>query len=261
MVVFDDITALIQAQRDAAWREVARRLAHEIKNPLTPIQLSAERIRHKYLKKLPDEDRSALDRATRTIAEQVEAMKSMVNAFSNYAQLKHLQPEPTDLNRLVQDVAELYRDPRRGPRVELKLDADLPEVPVDRGRLRQVLHNLLINARDAVAGGGVIEVGTRQVEDGGRAYAELWVADDGPGFPAEIMDRLFEPYVTTKAKGNGLGLAIVKKITEEHGGLLWARNRETGGACVSLRLPLAPRDADNTRHAGAGEPPAEEKRA
>ncbi len=262
VVVFDDVTALIQAQRDAAWREVARRLAHEIKNPLTPIQLSAERIRHKYLQKLPEEDRPALDRATRTIAEQVEAMKSMVNAFSNYAQLKHLQPEPTDLNRLVQDVVELYRDPRRGPRLELALDADLPEVPVDRGRLRQVLHNLLINARDALGdGGGAIEVGTRRVEENGRGYAELWVADDGPGFPAEVMDRLFEPYVTTKAKGNGLGLAIVKKITEEHGGLLWARNREAGGACVSLRLPLAPRDADNTRQPGAAEAPREEKRA
>lgn len=259
VVVFDDVTALIQAQRDAAWREVARRLAHEIKNPLTPIQLSAERIRHKYLAKLPEADRAALDRATRTIADQVEAMKSMVNAFSNYAQLKHLQPEPTDLNRLVQDVAELHRG---GPRVALRLAPDLPRVPLDRGRLRQVLHNLLINARDALGGtGGTIEVGTRRVAEGGREFVELWVADDGPGFPAEIMDRLFEPYVTTKAKGNGLGLAIVKKITEEHGGVLWARNREGGGAQVLLRLPLAPRDADNTRHTGAGPAAAEEKRA
>jgi nitrogen fixation/metabolism regulation signal transduction histidine kinase len=258
VVVFDDITALIQGQRDAAWAEVARRLAHEIKNPLTPIQLSAERIRHKYLSKLEGRERDTLDRATRTIAEQVETMKTMVNAFSSYAQPKQMQPEPLDLNALVQDVVELYKDSPL--RMDLVLGRDLPLISADRGRLRQVLNNLVINARDALRSVDEpkLEISTCIVHEGSGRFAEIRVQDNGPGFPSDLMDRIFEPYVTTKDKGNGLGLAIVKRIVEEHGGALWAENPSQGGARVTVRLPVddvqAPADeprADKARRVQA----------
>ncbi len=238
VVVFDDVTALIQAQRDSAWGEVARRLAHEIKNPLTPIQLSTERIRHKYLDKLAGGDRDTLDRATRTIVQQVESMKSMVNAFSNYAQPVQMQPERLNLNALVQDVVELHRAKDSPVEIRLSLDSALPEVTADPGRLRQVLHNLLLNARDALGATQTprLEICTRCVLEGESRYVELAVQDNGPGFPGNLMDRIFEPYVTTKEKGNGLGLAIVKKIVEEHGGTLWAENPAAGGARVTIRL-------------------------
>jgi len=238
VVVFDDVTGMIQAQRDAAWAEVARRLAHEIKNPLTPIQLSAERIRHKYLAKLEGAERETLDRATRTIAEQVDSMKSMVNAFASYAQPKQMQTEPLNLNQMVQDVAELYRD---GPvQIELQLDEHEPTVMADRGRVRQVLNNLVINARDALRGREEprVRLATRLGSDRNGRFVDVAVEDNGPGFPPHLMDRLFEPYVTTKERGNGLGLAIVKRIADEHGATLWAENPDGGGARVTMRLPL-----------------------
>lgn len=240
VVVFDDVTKLIQAQRDAAWGEVARRLAHEIKNPLTPIQLSAERIRHRCMSKLDKAERETLDRATRTISEQVESMKSMVNAFSNYAQLKQMQPEKMDLNQLVEDVVELYRGEGNTVVLDLSLDDRLPLIMADRSRLRQVLNNLLTNARDALANNKNqrIELGTHFVQEVDRSYVELTVLDNGPGFQEALLDRLFEPYVTTKEKGNGLGLAIVKKIVEEHGGTVWAQNRKGIGASLTIRLPM-----------------------
>jgi nitrogen fixation/metabolism regulation signal transduction histidine kinase len=267
VVVFDEVTALIQAQRHAAWSEVARRMAHEIKNPLTPIQLSAERIRHKYLKLLPEEERATLERATHTIVEQVSALKTMVNAFADYARPAQIQSGPVNLNDLVRDVVELYiaghdrpadltrtdvvplraaegPEGARGSRtvvLRLALDRQLPAITADAGRLRQVLHNLLINARDALVGVNrpVIRLATRSIEEAGRRYVELAIQDNGPGFPAELLPRLFEPYVTTKEKGTGLGLAIVKRIIEEHSGQIRAENLTDGGACVTLRLPLA----------------------
>jgi nitrogen fixation/metabolism regulation signal transduction histidine kinase len=265
VVVFDDITALIQAQRHAAWAEVARRMAHEIKNPLTPIQLSAERIRHKYLAKLPDDERPTLERATHTIIEQVEALKHMVNAFSDYARPSTIPPQPVALNELVRDVIELYVAGGVAPSTlahaevialrgsdsegaagraisaRLSLDPGLPRVGADAGRLRQVLHNLILNARDALGSATrpVIRLATGVVEEGGRRMAELRIEDNGPGFPPELLPRLFEPYVTTKEKGTGLGLAIVKRIVEEHGGSIHADNLKEGGARVRLRLPLA----------------------
>jgi len=249
VVVFDDVTALIQAQRDAAWGEVARRLAHEIKNPLTPIQLSAERIRHKYMKALPEDQREGLDRATRTIAEQVESMKSMVNSFSNYAQPKQMQTEPVNLNQLVQDVVELHRERDSIIRMHLELEPTLPQIMADRGRLRQVLNNLLINSLDALAGSSqpqvTIRTGCRGEPD--CPMVELTVSDNGPGFPEDLLDRLFEPYVTTKEKGNGLGLAIVKRIVEEHGGALWAENLPGGGACLTIQLPSQATRTDNSK--------------
>ncbi len=239
VVVFDDVTDLIQAQRDAAWGEVARRLAHEIKNPLTPIQLSAERIRRKYLDKLDDADRPTLDRATRTIAQQVESLQGMVNSFSKYAQPAQMRVEVTDLNHLVQDVAELHKGDDQPIPIRLHLAERLPSINADPDRLRQVLNNLIINARDALADTTApeIRIATVGSENIGTGYVELCVEDNGPGVPEDMLDRLFEPYVTTKEKGTGLGLAIVKRIVEEHGGMLWAENHQPQGARVTIRLP------------------------
>jgi len=242
VVVFDDVTELIQAQRDAAWREVARRLAHEIKNPLTPIQLSAERIRTKYLNKVAEEDRGVLDRATRTIAQQVETMKGMVNAFSNYAQPSEQKFETLSLNRLIRDVAELFVNETQPSLIHFDLQPDLPRLNADASRLRQVLNNLIINAKDAI---GEVEepmigVCTRYIEEAGCGYVELTVFDNGDGFEEQDRGRLFEPYVTTKnEKGTGLGLAIVKRIVEEHGGTVWLANGADGkGAMVTITFPV-----------------------
>ncbi len=240
VVVFDDISALIQAQRDAAWSEVARRLAHEIKNPLTPIRLSAERIRLKCMDGLSRPQQETLERATRTIVEQVEAMKSMVNAFSDYARPVQIQPVPVDLNRLIHDVVELYRGRQNPVRILLNLDPLLQPINADPGRLRQVLHNLLLNANDALAAtvDPLLRINTRHGEIEGRRFVELETHDNGPGFAPSVLDHLFEPYVTTKEKGTGLGLAIVKKIVEEHSGSLWATNPTEGGALLVIRLPM-----------------------
>jgi PAS domain S-box-containing protein len=245
VIVFDDITALLQAQRDAAWGEVARRLAHEIKNPLTPIQLSAERIRRKLLGSMNEAEAQMLDRATHTIVQQVEAMKEMVNAFSEYARAPEMDVSRFDLNQLIVEVAELYRaGSREGGRIarpKLKLDPALTEIEADRGRLRQIVHNLLANAIEALEGARdpEIRIETRLVEQAEGRLAEITVEDNGPGFRSDVIGQVFDPYVTTKSKGTGLGLAIVKKIVEEHGGRIEADNARTGGARVRIELPLA----------------------
>jgi len=252
VLVFDDITVMLQAQREAAWGEVARRLAHEIKNPLTPIRLSAERLRHKLLPSIKEErDAMVLVRATETIVQQVEAMKEMVNAFSEYARAPRLEMTSVELNRIVAEVTDLYRaqDPERRVRLALDLDPRLGRVLADPGRLRQLLHNLLTNAVEALEGqpGGEIAVATRRAERGGEEAAELTVADNGPGFQRELIGQVFDPYVTTKAKGTGLGLAIVRKIVEEHGGTIEADNRAEGGARIRIVLPLDESKAANAR--------------
>jgi nitrogen fixation/metabolism regulation signal transduction histidine kinase len=241
VIVFDDVTALIQAQRDAAWGEVARRLAHEIKNPLTPIQLSAERLRRRFIERMNKDDVEVLDRATRTIVNQVEAMKKMVNAFSEYARVPQISLEAVDLNMLVQEVLELYRG--GDSRVELitRLDAQHPCIEGDVGRLRQLLHNLIKNSLEAVADNAkaCITVTTYAGDESERAYVELVVDDNGPGFPERVLDNIFEPYVSTKPRGSGLGLAIVKKIVEEHGGVIAAESNPEGGARIRIRLQSA----------------------
>lgn len=248
VLVVDDITALIQAQRDAAWGEVARRLAHEIKNPLTPIQLSAERLRRKFLTQMAPGDAEVLDRSTHTIVQQVEVMKEMVNAFSEYARAPQIELVVLDLNRLVREVMDLYRGAARNQRVTTDLDPARPYVEADAGRLRQLLHNLVKNAQEAVAGiegTNHIQVATRLRNEDGHEIAELIVSDQGPGFSEDMLDRLFEPYVTSKPKGTGLGLAIVKKIVEEHAGVIMADNDPQGGArvCIRLRAVQAPQAA------------------
>ncbi|MDR9437077.1 MAG: ATP-binding protein [Thiohalophilus sp.] len=240
IIVFDDITALIQAQRNAAWGEVARRLAHEIKNPLTPIQLAAERLRHKYLKKMEQKDAEVLDRSTHTIVQQVESLKEMVKAFSDYARMPELQLETLDLNHIIDEVLDLYRTSNHQIRFRLELDPSMPQIEADAGRLRQVLHNLFKNALEAMgyASDSRVQVSTRCAHEQSCRYVELKIEDNGPGIPADVFDQLFDPYVTTKPRGSGLGLAIVKKIIEEHGGMLWAENNPDGGATIIIRLPV-----------------------
>ena len=233
LLVFDDITGLIQAQRDAAWGEVARRLAHEIKNPLTPIQLSAERLQMKLADKLPEAEKELLNRATHTIVAQVAALKGMVDDFSSYSRASRMRTEQIDLNELVLDVLALYQS------IPAKLMSDLtllPPVYADPALLRQVIHNLMQNAQDALANAPspTVTIST-SLTSGGVA---LCVADNGSGISAEVMARIFEPYVTTKARGTGLGLPIVKKIIEEHRGTILAENISPHGAKFTITLPL-----------------------
>jgi nitrogen fixation/metabolism regulation signal transduction histidine kinase len=240
VIVFDDISALLQAQRDAAWGEVARRLAHEIKNPLTPIQLSAERMRRRYLEHMTGEDAQVLDRATYTIVQQVEAMKAMVNAFSEYARAPDMKVTRFPLNALVTEVADLLRVQESAVHIDLDLDSSIDQVEADRGRVRQILNNLIVNGVEAVEAStdGHVLVATKLETAGAAAYATITVSDNGPGFAREVLGRAFDPYVTSKPKGTGLGLAIVKKIVEEHGGRVEADNRPEGGARVRVSLPV-----------------------
>jgi nitrogen fixation/metabolism regulation signal transduction histidine kinase len=238
--VFDDITVMLQTQRDAAWGEVARRLAHEIKNPLTPIQLSAERIRHKYLHTLDEADKQTLDRATRTISEQVESMKDMVNAFSSYAQPVNMNVHDVDLNQLLADVVELHKGHTGQVEITLSLDDSITPMMLDSGRMRQVFNNLIVNALQALQNTehASLLISTQSGIGREEKIVTVRVEDNGPGIKDELMDQLFEPYVTSKEKGSGLGLAIVKKIIDEHGGTIWAKNMKNGGSCFTIQLPV-----------------------
>jgi nitrogen fixation/metabolism regulation signal transduction histidine kinase len=253
VLVFDDITTLLQAQRDAAWGEVARRLAHEIKNPLTPIQLSAERMRRKFLGSMNAQDAQILERATHTIVAQVDAMKQMVNAFSEYARAPDMHFSRFDLNQLITEVADLYRV-QGSADLKLSLNPQLPPISADRMRIRQILNNLVTNSLEALEGrpGACIEIETQVAEEGPKQAASvaIVVTDNGPGFQRDLIGTVFDPYVTSKPKGTGLGLAIVKKIVEEHGGRIEADNRRSGGARVRILLPLG----DGARSLGVREP-------
>ena len=253
VIVFDDVTEFIQAQRNAAWSEVARRLAHEIKNPLTPIQLAAERLRHKYLHKVQSIDAAQMDRLTRTIVQQVESMKEMVNAFSNYARAPAMHPMSVDLNALVLDVVELYQTASPTVRFEVCLGEPLAPVHADPDRLRQLLHNLLKNAIEACRHRDApwVRAETRAGNACDEAMVELSVHDSGAGFHDDIVDRIFEPYVTSKSKGTGLGLAIAKKIVEEHGGAVSGRNAPNGGALITVHLPAMKASLGLTPHTGS----------
>jgi nitrogen fixation/metabolism regulation signal transduction histidine kinase len=238
VVVFDDITHLAEAQRAAAWAEVARRLAHEIRNPLTPIQLSAERMQAKLAPRLAGADAEMLERSTQTIVNQVAALKSMVDAFSQYARTPEPSMRELDLNALTREVLTLYESSLGGA-VQLELAPRLPAVVGDAAQLRQVIHNLLQNAQDALAETAAPRITV--ASSAGDGVVRLAVTDNGCGFPEQVIQRAFEPYVTTKPRGTGLGLAIVKKIVEEHGGAATVTN-VTPGARVTIELPAAVQD-------------------
>ncbi len=240
VVVFDDVTNLIQAQRDAAWGEVARRLAHEIKNPLTPIQLSAERIKLKLHDKVDDQLQETLERSTRTIVQQVESMKEMVNAFSSYAQPVRAKLAPLNVNRLLKDVIELHTSHLHEVELSLELNPNLPNIKANASALRQVFNNLIINASHALEGIAKPEIrfSTNMAAKATGEYIDVVVEDNGSGIPEDIRESLFDPYVSSKAKGSGLGLAIVKRIVEEHSGSVWTRENSTGGTAMHLRLPI-----------------------
>ena len=236
VLMIDDITMMIQAQRDAAWSEVARRLAHEIKNPLTPIQLSAERIKHKLGAKLNKDDTDILNKAVATIVNQVDAMKTMVNEFSEYARAPKLNLELTDINKFIKEISHLFEN--SGIKIATKLSKDLPEIRVDVNMMRQVLINLIQNAQDAMMNNTkkqIIQINTNKLKN----YIVLSIEDNGPGFSADILKKAFEPYVTTKSHGTGLGLAIVKKIIEEHEGAIAIENIKNGGALIKIQLPIS----------------------
>ncbi len=241
VLVFDEVTQLLQAQRQAAWGEVARRLAHEIRNPLTPIQLSAERKRRKLMRGLQPAEAELLDRSTHTIVQQVEAMKQMVAAFSEYAKTPELHISELDLAALIRQVSDLYHS--QDPRVAfgLSLDPRATALEADPGRIRQLLNNLLTNSLEALDGrpNPVIMIETKRAGD----QIVLIVVDNGPGFQGGLIEQAFDPYVTTKPKGTGLGLAIVRRIVEEHGGQVEVDNAPQGGARIRITLPAAPREA------------------
>lgn len=238
LVLFDDITELVSAQRAEAWAEVARRLAHEIKNPLTPIQLSAERIEHRLAAKLEAPDQQILTKSVATIVAQVQAMKQLVNEFRDYARLPAARLVPLDLNALVSEVLQLYLEAQDSGRLRAVLADDLPLIEGDATQLRQVIHNLVQNALDAIEGraDGGVHVTTEKAFDeaGGLRAVRLLITDNGPGFAERVLKRAFEPYVTTKSRGTGLGLAVVKKIADEHGARVRLANLPSGGARVSL---------------------------
>ena len=246
LLVFDDITEIVSAQRAQAWGEVARRLAHEIKNPLTPIQLSAERLEMQLTGKLPAPEQAVLAKSVKTIVEQVDAMKRLVNEFRDYARLPAAELQPIDINVLVADVLHLYESERAAVAVQSQLDPRCPRIMGDAQQLRQVVHNLLQNAQDATEqaggaeGGGALSpvcISTHWNDASQRV--RLQVSDHGGGFPVHILQRAFEPYVTTKARGTGLGLAVVKKIADEHGARIELVNRQEQGVVQGAQVSLS----------------------
>ncbi len=264
LVVFDDVSDVISAQRSVAWSEVARRLAHEIKNPLTPIQLSAERLQMKLKDHLTEGDAKVLERGVTTIVNQVNAMKHMVDDFRDYAKTPTTPLTPIDLNALVTEIMTLYGAEAANTPIDLKLAEDLPMIVGNATRLRQVIHNLVQNAQDATHEqaqprieiltervGSAIRINSNVLRNPRVAMVRLTVNDNGSGFPAKILNRVFEPYVTTKSRGTGLGLAVVKKIAEEHEARIEVRNRTEGGASVTLLFTRLAEDATLIQEVGA----------
>ena len=239
VVVFDDITLQLQSQRDAAWGEVARRLAHEIKNPLTPIQLSAERLRQKYLKTMTSKDGEILDRSTHIIVEQVAAMRDMVNAFSDYARAPDMEISSFDIKILIDEVIDLYKEQEARIKILFSVNSIIEDFDADPRRIRQMMHNLIRNSIEAidVRESGFIKINVNLLKIKQTEMIEILVEDNGGGFEAESLGQIFDPYVTSKPKGTGLGLAIVKKLVEEHMGSITAENTKNNGALIRILLP------------------------
>jgi len=234
VVVLDDLTQMMRAQRMAAWREVARRIAHEIKNPLTPIQLSAQRLRKRYLARFSD-DEKVFDECTEMIIKSVDELKNLVNEFSKFARMPAIQPEPNDLNGLIRESLTLYQEAHRGVRFDVSFDAGMPLLMIDRNQIKRVLINILENAVAAMAEHGTVALSTHF--DDVLKMATVSIADDGPGITPEDKQRLFEPYFSTKKGGTGLGLAIVSSIVNDHGGFVRIRDNMPHGAVFVIELP------------------------
>jgi two-component system nitrogen regulation sensor histidine kinase NtrY len=235
VLVLDDLTQVMKAQRMAAWREVARRIAHEIKNPLTPIQLSAQRLRKRYLSRFGD-DEKVFDECTEMIIKSVDELKNLVNEFSNFARMPAIQPEPNDLNGIIRETLTLYQEAHRGVVFNFSPDNKLPQLKIDRDQIKRVVINLLENAVAAMGEKGTIEISSSY--DPELKMADFRIADDGPGIPPEDRSRLFEPYFSTKKTGTGLGLAIVNSVITDHGGFVRVRNNVPRGACFVVELPV-----------------------
>ena len=240
VIVFDDVTNLIHAQKEAAWGEVARRLAHEIKNPLTPIQLSAERIKNKFFKQLDKSDQAVLEKTTHTIVQQVKSLKNMVSAFSDYAQAINIEQKPVNINLLLEEIVELHQYSLNNCKIILNLDKNLPEIHSDSDALRQVFNNLILNATQAMSKQDLAEltIQSKKMHDQTGNYLQINIIDNGPGIKQELRDTLFEPYVSSKQKGSGLGLAIVKRITENLGGIIWAQENQPKGTQFIIKFPI-----------------------
>ncbi|NPA72183.1 MAG: HAMP domain-containing protein [Gammaproteobacteria bacterium] len=237
VIVIDDITELVQAQKHAAWSDVARRLAHEIKNPLTPIQLSAERLNHKLNKQLSGEDKALLERMTKTIIEQVSTMQTLVQAFSDYANTPEIQLEPTDIHLLISSLTEMYRDPSADWKVRAHIPPHCPMVQADSARLRQLFHNLIKNALEAMENTILPRV-MITTHCNNPELLTIKVCDNGPGIPESSQNWIFEPYASDKPKGSGLGLAIVHKIVDEHHGQIELNSSPGNGTCFIIKLPI-----------------------
>lgn len=235
VAVLDDLTQMMRAQRMAAWREVARRIAHEIKNPLTPIQLSAQRLRKRYLSRFSD-DEKVFDECTEMIIKSVDDLKNLVNEFSNFARMPAIQPEPNDLNGLLREALTLYQEAHRGVQFTISTDARMPPLMIDRDQIKRVLINILENAVAAMAEHGTVTLTT--LFDDVLKMATISIADDGPGIAPEDKPRLFEPYFSTKKGGTGLGLAIVNSIVADHGGFVRIRDNMPRGAVFVVELPV-----------------------
>ena len=244
LLVFDDITEIVSAQRTQAWSEVARRLAHEIKNPLTPIQLSAERLEMKLADKLVGTDQALLHKSVKTIVDQVDALQRLVNEFRDFGRLPQARLQALDLNQLLQEMMPLYDNDNALVPVSWHLSADIPLVSGDAAQLRQVVHNLIQNAQDASAQSAqpMVHVWTEQAAASQRV--RLRIVDNGSGFSESVLQRAFEPYVTTKAGGTGLGLAVVKKIADEHHARIEIKNRLEGDETVGAQVSLSFRNAN-----------------
>ena len=237
VIIINDISKLNRAQKKAAWSEVAVRMAHEIKNPLTPILLSAQRLRNLFLEKLEKKDSAVIDKTTQTIIDQVASMDSMVSAFANYANTPEIQKTLTTLNTLINKSVSLY-DNHNGVRVNLDLSGDLPKLQLDQDAISRVLINLIKNAIEAKQEKTKLNINIKSTFKEKEGLVQLIISDDGKGFPSDIIDQVFEPYVTTKVKSGGLGLAIVQNIIEQHDGQIFASNVKPHGARVTIELSI-----------------------
>ncbi|KAA0888859.1 sensor histidine kinase [Oryzomonas rubra] len=236
VLVLDDMTQMMKVQRMAAWREVARRIAHEIKNPLTPIQLSAQRLRKRYLSRFSG-DETVFDECTEMIIKSVDELKNLVNEFSNFARMPAIQPEPNDLNALIRETLTLYQEAHRGVAFQFEPDGQLPLLKIDRDQIKRVIINLLENAVAAMEEQGMVAISSSY--DTELKMASFSVADTGPGIAPEDKPRLFEPYFSTKKSGTGLGLAIVSSVVTDHSGFVRIKDNHPRGACFVVELPAA----------------------